>query len=234
VRPINSPFVAVIPARGGSKRLPGKNLLPLAGKPLICHSIDAARGCKFVGDVYVSTEDGKIAETASKAGAKVIDRPSSLAGDEATSRDVVLHALDVLDEAGCEYELFALLQPTSPLRTASHLSECIASFLGGNYGCGISICESEHHPSKMLVLDSNGTLKPLTRADELERPQQSLPKVYRQNGAIYLMRKRDFRERAQGFYLPPAMPFVMQQEDSIDIDTALDFELASVLMEARR
>ena len=222
----------MIPARGGSKRLPGKNLLSLAGKPLICHSIDAARGCRFVGDVYVSTEDRRIAESASKAGAKVIDRPSSLAGDDATSRDVVLHALDVLEDG--PYEFFALLQPTSPLRTVLHLSECVTSFLDGDFGCAISVCETEHHPSKMLKLDSTGTLTPLTRANELERPQQSLPKVYRQNGAIYLMRTKDFRERAQGFFLAPAMPFVMRQEESIDIDTALDFELARVLMEARR
>ncbi len=234
MRALDRSFLAIIPARGGSKRLPGKNLLTLAGKPLIRHSIDAARGCRFVGDLYVSTEDRKIAQTASDAGAKVIDRPQSLAGDDSTSRDVVLHALDILDEAGCVYEFFALLQPTSPLRTSSHLSQCITSFLDGGYGCAISVCESEHHPSKMLALDSTGTLKPLTRANDLERPQQSLPKAYRQNGAIYLMRTQDFRERAQGFFLAPAMPFVMTQEDSIDIDTALDFELARVLMETRR
>jgi CMP-N-acetylneuraminic acid synthetase len=77
-------------------------------------------------------------------------------------------------------------------------------------------------------------LKPLKRADELEKPQQSLPKVYRQNGAIYLMRACDFRERAQGFFLEPAMPYVMRQEDSVDIDTVVDFELAKLLMEAHR
>lgn len=234
MRPIDGSFVAIIPARGGSKRLPGKNTLLLAGKPLIWHTIEAARACLFVGDVYVSTEDHGIAQCASAAGAKIIDRPRALAGDEASSRDVVLHALEVLKKSEKKYDFFALLQATSPLRTTAHLSSSITAFLDGSYGCAISVCESEHHPSKMLVVDSNGALAPLTQAKELERPQQSLRKVYRQNGAIYLMRTRDFRERAQGFFLAPAMPFVMSQEDSIDIDTALDFEVAKVLMEARK
>lgn len=234
MRPVEGSFLAIIPARGGSKRLPRKNLLPLAGKPLIWHTIEAGRGCRFVGDVYVSTEDREIAESASTAGAKVVDRPKALAGDATSSRDVVLHTLEVLEKAGTEYEFFALLQATSPLRTAAHLSSSITAFLEDSYGCAMSVCESEHHPSKMLVLDSKGALAPLTRADELERPQQSLHKVYRQNGAIYLMRTKDFRERAKGFFLAPAMAFFMSQEESIDIDTALDFELARVLMEVRR
>ena len=234
MRALDNSYIAIIPARGGSKRLPGKNLLPLAGKPLIWHTIEAAQGCRFVRDVYVSTEDERIAESASTAGAKIIERPKELASDSASSRDVALHALEALERKGHGTEHFALLQATSPLRNSAHLTDCVAAFHGARHGCAISVCEAEHNPSKMLVLDAQGMLMPFARVDELEKPQQSLTKVFRQNGAIYLMGTRDFRERAQGFFLAPAMPFVMNPEDSVDIDTALDLELAKLLMEPRR
>jgi CMP-N-acetylneuraminic acid synthetase len=227
-------FVAIIPARGGSKRLPRKNLLPILGKPLLAYSVEAAKGCGFVDGIYVSTEDEEIAAAARSFGAEVIDRPVELASDTATSRDVVLHALDELESQGSSRSHFALLQPTSPQRTSLHLSECISRFASGRYGCAISVCEAEHHPSKMLAMDESGTLVPFGNASDLDKPLQSLGRVYRQNGAIYLMKCDDFRTRATGFFLAPAMPFVMSARESVDIDSETDFLFASALMEAHR
>jgi len=227
------PFVALIPARGGSKRLPRKNLLPLLGKPLVAYAIEAAQGCEFVDGIYVSTEDPEIAAAARSYGATVIDRPVELASGSATSRDVVLHALEEIARCGHPTECFALLQPTSPLRTAAHLSQCISRFRSGAFGCAISVCESEHHPSKMLTMDEGGALVPFRGTGELDKPQQLLSRVYRQNGAIYLMRCDDFRDKATGFYLSPAMAFVMRTDESVDIDSDVDFRLAGLLMEAR-
>src|SRR5205085_10560596 len=113
--------------RGGSKGLPRKNLLEIAGRPLVCHTIEAARGCPSINRVYVSTEDPEIAAVSQAAGATLIDRPFALAQDDTSSRDVLVHALDWLEASGNACESFALLQPTSPLRTSAHLTACIAA-----------------------------------------------------------------------------------------------------------
>jgi CMP-N-acetylneuraminic acid synthetase len=224
--------VAIVTARGGSKGLPGKNLRPLAGKPLLCHTIDAALGCSAIAGVFVSTEDPAISETALRAGAKVIPRPAELAADNSSSRDVMLHALDWLKEVSHPCASFALLQPTSPLRTSRHLDDCIKAFFAGTFGCAISVCEAEHHPARFLTIDAKGCLAAFGAAEDLNKPRQQLSPAYRQNGAIYVMRADDFRKRATGFFLEPAMPYVMSQRDSVDIDTALDFRIAEMLLES--
>jgi CMP-N-acetylneuraminic acid synthetase len=224
--------VAIITARGGSKGLPRKNLLPLKGKPLICHTIDAALHCPSVRGVFVSTEDEEIAQASVRAGARVIPRPRDLAADNSTSRDVILHALDWLEAEKEPADTFALLQPTSPLRTAKHLDECIGAFFSDSYGCAISVCEAEHHPARFLTIDAKGCLAAFGAESDLNKPRQQLSPAYRQNGAIYLMRSDDFRTKATGFFLAPAMPFVMSQRDSVDIDTALDFRIAEMLLES--
>lgn len=221
---------AIITARGGSKGLPRKNVLPLAGKPLIAHTIEAALGCPLVHGVFVSTDDDEIARAARSAGAEVIARPAELAADDSTSADAVAHALRSLREAGRDFTRFALLQPTSPLRSAAHLTECLDRFGRGGFASAISVCESEHHPRKMLRLDAAGRLVPVSDASDLQRRRQDLPPVYRQNGAIYVMGVEDFLTRAEGFYLEPVMPYVMSHRDSVDIDTATDFLVAEALL----
>ena len=227
-----SSIVGIVPARAGSKGLPGKNLLPIAGKPLLCHSIAAGLSCDFIDDVYVSTEDADIAEVAQAAGAQIVDRPQSLASDDASMRSVVLHALDWVQTRGKQYDAFVLLQPTSPQRSTAHLAHCITLFRQGEFGCAISVCETEHHPDKMLVSPDGMHLLPFREGGNLDAPRQSLDKVYRQNGAIYLMRTNDFRTGTYGFFLEPALAYLMSRENSIDIDTELDYRLAKVLMEA--
>lgn len=221
---------AIITARGGSKGLPRKNVLPLGGKPLIAHTVEAALGCPLLIGAWVSTDDAEIADAARMAGAGVIERPADLASDTSTSSDAVAHAIHALREAGQDFSHFALLQPTSPLRTAAHLTACLEQFAAGDFASAISVCETEHHPQKMLRLDGAGRLAPFSDASDLQRRRQDLPAVYRQNGAIYVMGVDDFLTRAEGFYLEPAMAYVMSHRDSIDIDTATDLLVAEALL----
>lgn len=219
---------AIILARGGSKGLPRKNLHPLADKPLIAHTIIAALDCPQISRCIVSTEDAEIKQVSIAWGAEVLDRPAELATDTAMSRDVVKSLLLVLREQNCLPDYFVLLQPTSPLRNAKHLSECIQLFFTAQSKCAISVTETEHHPYKSVYISEDG-LKPLFEAEALEAPRQTLPKIYRPNGAIYLMPSKLFLENCT-FFIPPVFPYIMVSQESIDIDTALDLTIAESIL----
>lgn len=224
--------IAIIPARGGSKGLPRKNVRLLAGKPLIAYSILAARECSWINRCIVSTEDPEIKRVSLEYGAEVIDRPTELATDLALSADVVRHVLETLSGTGHPPEYFVLLQPTSPLRTGHHIQQCLQAFLVSSAACIISVTETEHHPYKDFSLD-HGLLSPLFGAEYLSQPRQRLPAVYRQNGAIYAMKSRTFLEH-NGFFVEPALPFFMANKESIDIDSGSDLLAAELLLNARQ
>ena len=229
---MNQPeVIAIIPARGGSKGLPRKNLRSLAGKPLIAYSILAARECSQISRCIVSTEDPEIKQLSLEYGAEVIDRPADLATDLALSADVVRHVLETLSGTGHQPEYFVLLQPTSPLRTSRHIQQCLQAFLASSAACAISVTETEHHPYKDFNLDQ-GFLHPLFGAEYLSQPRQRLPAVYRQNGAIYVMKSRAFLEH-NGFFVEPALPYIMENKDSIDIDSGFDLLVAELLLKSR-
>ncbi len=227
--PHKEKIVAIITARGGSKGLPGKNIKDLAGKPLIAYSIEAGLNCPLIDATIVTTDDEEIAAVSKDCGAEIIERPAELATDTASSYDAAAHALETLADQGREFETFALLQPTSPLRTARHLEECLSTFLASDAKSAISVCETAHHPYKDFTVE-DGALKPLFSEDQLDKPRQSLPPVYRQNGAIYVMGRDDFLNETDNFYLAPVMPYIMSQEDSIDIDTELDMKIAESIL----
>lgn len=224
-------FLAIITARGGSKNLPHKNVLQLAGRPMIAYTIEAALRCPLVGRCIVTTDDPEIKAIAVAEGAEVLDRPAALATDHASSEDAVAHVLDWLDSHNELPTYFTLLQPTSPLRNAKHLADCLSQFLTSDFACVISVCAVDHHPYKSFTL-TNGQLQPLGRIDQLSVPRQSLPEAFRQNGAIYAMRSETFCA-GHTFFSAPAMPYVMREEDSIDVDTRLDFEMAERMLAAR-
>lgn len=222
--------MAIIPARGGSRGIARKNLVPLGGRPLIAWTIEAALNCPDVTETWVSTEDAEIAETARALGARVIDRPAALAGDHSSSSDVVRHALRARGAMTTRSpEAFVLLQPTSPLRTARHLGEALA-LLTGKARSVISVCPVDHHPLKMLIETADGTLRPVGAADDLERPRQVLPPAFRQNGAIYAMRCGDFLAGKGGFLAQPLAAYHMGEAASVDIDTPADLEAAKRLL----
>ncbi len=221
--------VGLIPARGGSKGLPRKNLADLGGKPLIAWTIEAALGAGTVGRVFVSTEDAEIANVAKGFGAQVIDRPVSLAGDETRTEDVIVHALQHLDQQGSVEPYFALLQPTSPLRAAAHIDQMIGDALRAGTRCAWSVTSAEHHPFKALVL-RDGALEPARELSDLSAPRQSLPQAFVQNGAIYWL-ARDAFERAHTFFVPPVHAYEMDAEHSIDIDTASDLRRCEAIVQ---
>lgn len=219
---------AIIPARGGSKGLPRKNIKNLAGKPLIAYSIQAGLNCNKISRVIVSTEDSEIKKVSLDWGAEVIDRPKELATDNALIRDVVLHVLENLINE-CDLPIFfVLLQPTSPLRTTAHIESCLDSFFASNAKCAISVTEVDNHPYKAFRLKS-GYLYPLFDIDYLDQSRQKLPKIFRQNGAIYIMQTKIFLKKKK-FFVHPAMPFIMNRYVSIDIDTAFDHFICDTIL----
>lgn len=227
------PFIlALITARGGSKGLLRKNLRELKGKPLLAHSIEAAKGCPLIHGTYVSTDDTEIADAARTFGADVIDRPADLATDESKSSQAVAHALRTLRDRGAFPDIFVLLQPTSPLRTSDHVTECLEGFLASGAASAMSVTELEHHPKKALLLDTKLGLIPLGDEADLERPRQDLPSAVRQNGAIYAMDSEAFLRRLS-FYAPPAYAYFMTEADSLDIDTEAELEHARKIMNLR-
>jgi len=221
-------IVAIIPARGGSKGLPRKNILPLAGKPLIAHTIMAALNCPLVSRSLVSTEDPEIGRTSVEWGAEVVERPASLAGDTTPVEDAVRQTLEFLEDGGDFPEYFVLLQPTSPLRTEAHLQECIAGYFESDARCAISVTVMKQSPYKAFVVNDS-YLQPLYDAVGLHRPRQLLPPVYAQNGAIYLMPARLFLEK-NSFFAAPAMPYYMPAEASVDIDSPVDLKLTEIFL----
>ena len=136
-------YLAIIPARGGSKRLPNKNILDLNGKPLIAWSIEAAKKSQKIDDIIVTSDSEKILDIAKQYNVKIIKRPDFLASDTATTFDAIKHAIETLDD---KYEYIVLLQPTSPLRNEKHINESIELLEKKNADAVISVCEMEHPP----------------------------------------------------------------------------------------
>lgn len=219
--------VAIITARGGSKKLPRKNILPLGGKPLIAHTIIAAKGAECVDGVYVTTDDAEIAKVSRQFSADVINRQANLATDATRSEDVLRHALETLIAAGKQFEHVILLQPTSPLRAAQHIDECWGQWRASNARSVVSVTEVEHHPYKDYVV-KDGFLQPLFSVQALHQPRQEYPHVVQQTGAIYMMSVTNFlKERT--FFIEPVLPYFMSAELSVDIDTMRDLRLVKHL-----
>jgi len=220
--------LAIIPARGGSKGVPRKNLRDLAGKPLLVHSIEHAQAASGVDSVVVSTDDPEIATIAAGAGAEVVRRPLSLAADDTPTLPVLLH---VLEEVGRgTVSRVVTLQPTSPLRRAEHLSAAI-ELLTEDYDSVIGVCVAEHSPYKMFKV-CEGELLPLLPGTVPGTPRQQLPAAYRENGAVYVT-WTDVLVDQRSIWGAHARPFCMDAESSVDIDSVLDFAIAEALLKTR-
>ena len=222
---------AIVPARGGSKGLPRKNLELLGGIPLIAHTILAARACPHVCACLVTTEDPEIRDAALRYGAQIVNRPADLAGDLVPTEAVVRHALEYLAGNGGLPDYLVLLQPTSPLRTGGHITACIEQFFQSEAQSAVSVTEARESPYKMLV-EKGGELLPLFDYEVLHAPRQTLPRVYNQNGAIYLTSSAMFLETHR-LLVAPVMPFVMEAGVSIDVDTRLDLAMAEAVFASR-
>ncbi len=222
--------LAVIPARSGSKGLKDKNIRSLCGKPLLAYSIEAARASSLFDTIYVSTDSEKYAIIAKEHGAQVpFLRPESLAGDAASSWDVVKQALAAFEAEGRSFDEIALLQPTSPLRTAEDIRKAHGLLCEKEALAVIGVCPVEHSPLWSNTLPEDGDMRGFLRPEALQRPRQELPAYYRINGAMYFI-KKECLEHLDKLYENKCFAYVMPQERSIDIDSALDFYLAEALL----
>ena len=221
--------LALIPARGGSRRLPGKNLLKLCGEPITVWSIKAAQQSKYVDRIVVSTDSDEIAEVARAAGADVpFMRPNYLASDTASSLDVVKHALNELNQKGQCYEFIVLLQPTSPLRTSKHIDESFELLQSKDADAIVGVTELDHPIELTNRLPDDLSMKGFFTTDSHLR-SQDFPKRYRVNGAIYLVRVESLIKENTIFLSDRIYAYKMDREVSVDIDTPYDFRLADAL-----
>ncbi len=224
--------IATLCARGGSKGLPRKNVLPFAGKPLIAHSIEQALACPGIEGVYVSTDDEEIAEVAERFGAIVpYRRPAELATDGAGKLPVIEHLVQHLEAGGLQVARIVDLQPTSPLRLTQDIADAIALSEDAAHPSDlvVSVTEPSHNPYYALAeVQANGTLQVSKAAGALRR--QDVPQAWGLNGAIYVWQRAALpRAIEQGFWSIAIRPSVMPRERSLDIDERLDFEMAEWL-----
>ena len=221
-------FLAIIPARGGSKRLPRKNLLDLCGRPLIAWTIEAGRESEYVDKVVVTSDDNEILEISEKFGANTIKRPNELASDTATTFDAIKHVIENTEK----YDYIVLLQPTSPLRNSKHIDEAIELLESKNADAVISVCEMDHSPLWSNTLPEDGSMRHFLRDEILNKRSQDLEKYYRLNGAIYICQTDKLLEN-KGFFLKNnVFSYIMDKICSIDIDDEFDFLVASKAMES--
>jgi CMP-N-acetylneuraminic acid synthetase len=228
-------YLGLITARGGSKRIPGKNSKPLCGKPLLAYTIEAALASSRLDRVIVSTEDEEISSIARQWGAEVpFRRPDELATDDARSIDVMVHAIEWLREhESYSPDALVLLQPTCPLRTGRHIDEAIELYEARQADCVVAVSEPEDHPYWMKAMDQDGQVMPLMEVDLRRYHQkQTLPKVWASNSSIFVVR-RVFFLAGQKMYGGRTYGYVMPRSESLDIDTPWDYHLASLIMADR-
>jgi len=220
-------FLAIIPARGGSKRLPRKNILDLAGKALIEWSIEAGLKSKYIDTVVVTSDDEEILNISKKNGAHIIKRPDELANDTATTFDTVKHAIENFQH----YDYIILLQATSPLRNSKHIDEAIELLISKNADAVISVCEMEHSPLWSNTLPENGDMSGFLHDELKNKRSQDLEKHYRLNGAIYICKTDKLLVEKSFFIEKNIFAYIMNSEHSVDIDTISDLKFAKYLKE---
>lgn len=224
-----SKILYFIPARGGSKGIPGKNIKPFAGKPLICHSIDQARAFATDADICLSTDSPEIAAVAETYGLAVpFLRPAALATDSATTQDAIIHALDFYRDRGIDYDTVVLLQPTSPLRTVEQIAGAMELYRDG-IDMVVSVREAATNPYyNAFETDSEGYLH-ISKGNGLYTRRQDAPKVWEYNGAIYVISSASLRRMPMGRF-PRRVMFPMPAESSVDLDTPLDWLTAESIL----
>ncbi|MGM9801052.1 MAG: cytidylyltransferase domain-containing protein [Candidatus Limisoma sp.] len=220
----------VIPARGGSKGIPHKNIKPLAGKPLIGYSIDVARQLADDADICLTTDDPEIARTAELMGLNVpFLRPASLATDTCGTYEVLIHALDFYRDRGIDYDTLVLLQPTSPMRTADDVRAALELY-SPDIDMVVTVKEAASNPYyNCYETDSDGFLH-ISKGDGGYTRRQDAPKVWEYNGAVYVINVESLRRMPLSAFTRRRMS-VMPAERSVDLDTPVDWLIAEKLIE---
>ena len=217
--------IAIIPARAGSKGLPGKNTALVEGKSLVQLAIESALSIPEITRVVVTSDDISVQKIANKLGAEVVIRPAELAQDNSPIELAILHALVALKLDPTSTDVLTVIQPTSPLRDKQLLATSISNFIkNGSQGSVFGVVEVEHHPAKMLVVNGEFVV-PFTKVEDLSAPRQQLQRVVRQSGSIYITNLQQFLSLGTLFINPVGWVAVSGAE-AIDIDSAQDLALA--------
>lgn len=226
-------FLGIIPARGGSKGLPGKNIRTLNGKPLIAYTIEEAKKSKYIDRIIISTEDSEIARIGKDYGAELpFERPDYLAQDTSTTNEVILHALNYLKEKENYVPYYiCLLQCTSPLRSASDIDGTIEKLIETGRDASVSVSEAGVNPYWTNVFNGDKLEYFLEEGKKILK-RQDLPKIFQINGSVYVVKTSIFLKEKT---LEPEniTGFVMNTENSIDIDSIIDFKLAELIQVER-
>ncbi|MBW9146121.1 acylneuraminate cytidylyltransferase family protein [Clostridium sp. CM027] len=226
----NKKFLAIIPARGGSKGIPNKNIMAISGKPLIAYTIESGKKSKYIDELIVSTDSEVIKVIAQQYGAKVpFLRPEELSNDTSKSIDVVIHSIDFYKKNNVSFDYVILLQPTSPLRTFKHLDESIEKVIESNSTSLVSVCEAYENPVLMRSIE-NEKLKEVISFEGTNIRRQDLPAFYIFNGALYI-NSNDMLVNKKKFVDENTIPYVMNKESSIDIDTMLDARIVEMIID---
>lgn len=222
--------LVIIPARGGSKGIPHKNIVDLCGRPLIAYTIDAAKHIAPVSNIILSTDDPEIAAVGKAEGLDVkYMRPPELATDTAGSREVILHAMEWADNNGITYDSVVLLQPTSPLRNADDIKAAMEKY-SPSVDMVVTVKEASSNPYyNCFEVNRKGVLK-ISKGKGLYTRRQDAPPAYEYNGAVYVINPQSIREMPMGAF-PRKIPSLMPAERSVDIDTPIDLIIATTLMQ---
>ena len=222
--------IAIIPARSGSKGLKDKNIIDLFGKPLLAYSIEAAQKSNCFDRIIVSTDSNRYGEISKKFGAEVIYRGESLSNDTATTYMVIV---DLLEHFDANIDYFMLLQPTSPLRNEKHIYEAIDIFEKNynKFDFLVSVSESEYPSVLVKPIEEDMSLKYFNTDFSNYRRQKY--KEYSPNGAIFIGKPKEYFIRKH-FFGEKSIAYIMNREDSVDIDNIIDYELVKILMRERK
>ncbi len=224
--------IAIIPARSGSKGLKDKNIKELCEKPLMAYAIENALKCQYIDCVMVSTDSEKYAEIAQKYGAEVpFLRSELLASDTAKTLDVIYEVIDEYEKRGEKFDVVVLLQPTSPLCTTHNLNEAFEMLYNRKADSIVSVCECEHSPLLSNVLGADLNLHHFVK-DYSDTRRQDMSTFYRLNGAIYIS-KIERLKQMKSFYGEKSYAYIMKTEESVDIDSEIDFVIAEALLKRR-
>lgn len=220
----NKKVLAIIPARGGSKGIPRKNVKAISGKPMIQYTIEAAKDCEYIDKVIVSTEDEEIADISMRAGAIVpFSRPEELATDEAKIIDVVMHAVEFYECKAEHFDIIVLLQPTSPLRNAEDVTKALEYFIRKEQKSLVSVSEVSESPIFMRSFNKENELEKIVSEDDDVRGQD-MKRYYRINGAIYINKASELNPQTS--FNDNQMGYVLTKEHGIDVDEPQDLVVA--------
>jgi len=229
-------ILCIIPARGGSKGLPGKNIKQLLGRPLIAWTIEQAKKSKYIDEIFVSTDDIDIARTSKEYGVDVpFLRPGYLASDSASSVDVVVHVLDYYESKGIYFDIIILLEPTSPLRKENDIDAAIELLFENKSADGLISLGEVHmeHPMIVKKINSNGRIEPYIKDVEKISQRQQADKAYFPYGVVYMI-KTDVFKLEKAFYTNNIIPYIIERWQNYEIDDIYDFYAIEALMTYRQ